>query len=154
MEINSIWGRIHSFLAKIKIHRLLRGILPWSFWIEHNEQLFNQEQWHESKVTQLIWNDFIMYTKAVWERVVKFVRISAYSLKALMNGMTNIRGDKHILLSTTQFEDHLELETIRFLAPQSFTWWFKCFPCIRRIVGFLYKLIEPNMSCHGRSHHP
>ena len=56
---------------------LLRGIMLWMIWIEHNNRLFNQDQRHESKVKHLIWDDLIMNAKIAWARVVKLVKISA-----------------------------------------------------------------------------
>ena len=46
--------------------------------MEHNDRAFGKEQWHESKVKHLDWDDFIIYAKLAWARVVKFVKISAY----------------------------------------------------------------------------
>jgi uncharacterized Zn-finger protein len=50
----------------------------WTFWIKHNDKVFNHEPWHESKVKHLVWDDLVIYTKATWERVVKQVKISIF----------------------------------------------------------------------------
>lgn len=42
----------------------------------------SQDQWHETKVKYLIWDDLIMYTKIAWERVVKYVKISTFLIEA------------------------------------------------------------------------
>ena len=57
----------------MKIWHLFRGITFMTIWIEWNDWVFNWEQWHKSKIKHLVWNDLIMYTKAAWERVVKYV---------------------------------------------------------------------------------
>ena len=41
----------------------------------------NQKQWHESKVKHLIWDDYIMYAKVAWARVIKLIKISTYLAK-------------------------------------------------------------------------
>ena len=56
------------------------GITLWIIWIEHNDGMFNQEQWDESKMKHLIWDNLIMYAKIAWARVIKFV----YSTEALL----------------------------------------------------------------------
>ena len=50
----------------------------WTIWIECNDRVFNQEQWHESEVKHLICDDLVMYAKVAWARIVKYVEISAY----------------------------------------------------------------------------
>jgi hypothetical protein len=59
----------------IKIWHLLCGITLWTIWIECNDRVSNQKQWHESKVKHLIWDDLIMYAKVAWERVVNLLRL-------------------------------------------------------------------------------
>jgi hypothetical protein len=49
---------------KSKIWHVLRKITLWSIWIERNDKVFNRRQWHESKVKQCIWDEFIIYAKA------------------------------------------------------------------------------------------
>lgn len=53
--------RILKFAQKIKNWHLLRGSILWTIWIEHNDKLFHHEQWHESKMKDLIWDDLINY---------------------------------------------------------------------------------------------
>lgn len=52
----------HKIVKNIKIWCLLCGITIWTIWIEHNDKVFNQEQWHQSKVIHLIWADLIICT--------------------------------------------------------------------------------------------
>ena len=40
----------------------------------------------------LIWDDIIMYIKVAWAKVVKFVEISIYLVKALLKGFDNTVG--------------------------------------------------------------
>jgi hypothetical protein len=66
---------------------LLRGIIPpWMIWVEWNDKAFNQEQWHESNMKHLIWDNLIMYSKVAWAMMVEFVEISVYSSIALLKG--------------------------------------------------------------------
>jgi hypothetical protein len=72
-----------KFVKKIKSWHLLCGITLWTFWIKHNDKVFNHEPWHESKVKHLVWDDLVIYTKAAWERVVKQVKISIFCVGSL-----------------------------------------------------------------------
>ena len=39
-----------------------------------------------SKVKHIIWSDFNLYAKVDWERVLKYVKIGAFSAQALFRG--------------------------------------------------------------------
>ena len=65
------------FVKKIKIWSLLCCIIVYNIWIEHNNKVFNQEQWHESMVKNLVGNNLTVYTEIAWERVVKIAKIGA-----------------------------------------------------------------------------
>ena len=84
------------FAKKIKIWHLLWGIGLWTIWTQRNGRAFNHEQWLESKMKHLIWDDLIMYVKATWARVVKFVKISTYLVKALLKGFDQTWSYKNI----------------------------------------------------------
>ena len=73
----------NKFGKNINIWHLLRGIMLWTIWIEHNNKLFNHEQGHESKVKLRIWDELIIYTKAAWKRVVDQIKISSFSAEAM-----------------------------------------------------------------------
>ena len=62
-----------------------------------NNKVFNQEQWHVSKVKHLIWDNLVMDAKIVWARVVKFVKICAYLAKPLPKGSTKTWGARKVL---------------------------------------------------------
>ena len=55
-----------DLVKKIEIWHLLHGITPWTTWIMCNNKVFNQEQWHVSKVKHLIWDNLVMDAKIVW----------------------------------------------------------------------------------------
>ena len=55
-------------------------------------KVFNQEQWHVSKAKHLIWDNLIMDAKIARDRMVKFVKISAYLAEALLKGLTKLGG--------------------------------------------------------------
>jgi hypothetical protein len=63
---------------KKMIWHLLQGITLWTIWIERNDQVFNQEHWHESNLKHLIWDELIMHSIVAWARVVKFVEIGSF----------------------------------------------------------------------------
>ena len=76
-----------KLVKNINILHLLRGIIPpWTIWVEWNDKAFNHEQWHQSKMKHLIWDNLIMYAKVAWATVVEFVEVSVYSSKALLQG--------------------------------------------------------------------
>lgn len=62
------WRVPKKCVENIKIWHLLRGITLWTIWIEWYDDVFNQEQWHESKAEYHIGDDLIMYTMTTWER--------------------------------------------------------------------------------------
>lgn len=42
------------------------------------------------RLNTLNWDDLIMFTKVAWKRVISFVKISTYSAKALLKGLTKL----------------------------------------------------------------
>jgi hypothetical protein len=82
---------------KIKIWHLLRGITLWAIWIERNDMVFNHKQWHETRVKHHIWDELILYAKVAWERVLKHIKISAFSALALLQGFDNTWGARNVL---------------------------------------------------------
>ena len=81
----------------IKVWHLLRGIILWTIWIERNDKVFNQEQWHVSKVKQRIWDDLIIYAKAAWNQVLNHIKISSISVVALLQGFDKTWGAWSVL---------------------------------------------------------
>jgi hypothetical protein len=82
---------------KIKIRHLHRGITLWMIWIERNDKVFNHEQWHETRVKHRIWDELILYAKTTWERVLKNIKISAFSAMALLQGFDKTWGARNVL---------------------------------------------------------
>ena len=80
-----------------KIWHLLRGITLWYIWIERNDKVFNQIQWHEAKVKQQIWDALILYAKTAWKRVVTQVKISSFSKEAMLRGFDKTWGARSVL---------------------------------------------------------
>ena len=70
----------------IKLWHLLKGITLWTIWIERNDKVFNREHWHMTKVKHYIWDEFILYGKMAWKRVVELIKISSFSAVALLQG--------------------------------------------------------------------
>ena len=83
-----------------------KASLIGQFGIELIDRLFNNEQWHESKVKYLIWDDLLMYAKVAWERVVNFVKISIYLAEALRVGFDQTRGDMKVLCRHNRCKSH------------------------------------------------
>ena len=77
---------------KSKIWHLLRGITLWTIWIERNDKVFNQEQWHETRVKHRIWDELILYAKSAWERVLKQIKISKFSMAGLLQSFDQYLG--------------------------------------------------------------
>ena len=67
-----------KYSKTIKIWHLLRGITMWTIWIERNDKVFNQTQWHEARVKQRIWNELIIYSKMAWKRVNELIKINNF----------------------------------------------------------------------------
>lgn len=67
-----VYSSPRKLLKEIKIWHILYCIPLWTIWIVCNDKVFNQEQWHESEVNDLIWDDLILYATIAWERVFKW----------------------------------------------------------------------------------
>ena len=80
-----------------KIWHLLRGITLWTIWIERNDRVFNQEQWHVSRVMHHIWDELIMYAKAACNRVVTLIKFSKFSVEALLQDFDKTWGTMNVL---------------------------------------------------------
>ena len=65
--------------------------------------MFNHEQWHESKVKHQIWDELIVYAKVAWERVIKQIKISSFSAKAMLQDFDLTWGAKNILVGGTTY---------------------------------------------------
>ena len=76
----------------IKVWHLLREITLWTIWIEHNDRVFDQEQWHVAKVKQRIWDDLIIYAK-----VASHIKISSFSAVAMLQGFDKTWGAMNVL---------------------------------------------------------
>ena len=69
----------------------------WTIWLEQIDRVLNYEQWHESKMKHLIWDDLTMYAKVAWARVAKFVEINTYLAKALSKSSMKLGGARNVL---------------------------------------------------------
>lgn len=85
------WKIFQDLCEKSKIQHLLRGVTFYTIRIELDDKDFNQDQWHDSKVKYLIWVDLInMYTKVTWKRLAKYMKISMFSTKAFLEGVSQM----------------------------------------------------------------
>ena len=82
---------------KSKIWHLLRSITLWTIWIEHNDKIFNHEQWHETRVKHRIWDELILYAKSAWERVLKQIKISKFLMVGLLQSFDQTWGARNVL---------------------------------------------------------
>jgi hypothetical protein len=87
----------YKFRKMTKIWHLLRGITLWTIWVERNDKVFNQEQWHESKMKARIWDTLLMYAHTAWQRVLKFIKISKFSAAALLQTFDRTWGARQVL---------------------------------------------------------
>ena len=85
----------------MKIWHLLRVITLWTIWIKQNDQVFNREQWHESKVKHRIWGELIIYAKAAWNRVIKQIKICRFSAVAMLQGFDKTWGERNVFVGGT-----------------------------------------------------
>ena len=74
-----------------------RSITLWTIWIECNDKVFNYEQWHAFKVKHQIWEKFIVYAIAAWNRVKEQIKINKLSVVALLQGFDKTWGAKNVL---------------------------------------------------------
>ena len=84
-----------KFGKKLKIWHLRMGITLGI--IERNDKVFNCEQWHESKVKLRIWDELFMYAKAVWDQVIKQIKLSSFSAVAMLQGFDRTWGARNVL---------------------------------------------------------
>ena len=59
--------------------------------------MFNQVEWHLSRVKHRIWDELIIYAKAAWKRVVEQIRISRFSATALLLAFDRTWGARNVL---------------------------------------------------------
>ena len=86
-----------KFRKMTKIWHLLRGTTLWTIWVERNDKVFNQEQWHVSKMKAHIWNTLLMYAHMAWQRVLKLIKISRFSALALLQIFDRTWGARQVL---------------------------------------------------------
>jgi hypothetical protein len=88
----------YKFRKVVKIWHLLRGTTLWTIWVEWNDKVFNQEQWHESKMKySRIWDTLLMYAHTAWQRVLKLIKISRFSAAGLLQNFDRTWGAKQVL---------------------------------------------------------
>ena len=81
----------------VKVWHLLRGITLWTIWIEQNDKVFNQAQWHKSKIKHHIWDELIIYAKLAWKMVMAQIKISSFSVMAMLQGFDKTWGARNVL---------------------------------------------------------
>ena len=59
--------------------------------------VFNHEQWHETRVKHHIWDERILYANVTWERFLKHIKTSAFSVLGLLQGFDNTWGARNVL---------------------------------------------------------
>jgi hypothetical protein len=84
-----------KFCKQIRIWHLLCDITLWTIWIKRNDKVFNQ-QWHESKIKHRIWDELIMYAKVAWKWMIKQIKISSFSIVALLQGFDKTWGARNV----------------------------------------------------------
>jgi len=56
------------------IWSLLKGITLWTFYIERNDLVFNNERWNVFKIHKVIWDALLDYGKATWNKCMKLIK--------------------------------------------------------------------------------
>ena len=96
---NKLWlgkGFGRTFANPLLFGTSFTGITLWIIWIEWNDKVFKNEQWHESRAKHHIWDELIMYAKAAWKWVIKQIKISSFSAMALLQGFNKMWGARNI----------------------------------------------------------
>lgn len=89
---------LKKFVNRMKIWHFHQGVVLGTIWIEHIDQVFNQEQCHNSKVKNLVWSDLILYTKVAWERGwLSLLQILCFLAEALFEGFDETWSVRNIL---------------------------------------------------------
>ena len=86
-----------KYSKTIKIWHLLRGITMWTIWIERNDMVFNQTQWHEARVKQRIWNELIIYGKIEWKRMNDLITTNKFAAMVLLQRFDKSWGARSVL---------------------------------------------------------
>lgn len=81
-----------KYITWFGIWHLLQGIVLWTIWIEHTNKVFNQKQWHELKVKNLIWEECIIYGKAAWVKTLKHIERSPLAKAFITGELTRLEG--------------------------------------------------------------
>ncbi len=69
----------------------------WTIWIEHNDKVFNHEQWHETKVKHQIWEEIIYYAMAAWKLILEDIKVCRFLEVAILLGFDKIWGARNVL---------------------------------------------------------
>jgi hypothetical protein len=94
-------GFLRSLPKNSRFGAFSKELLFWTIWIECNDRVFNHEQWHESKVKHIIWDDIDMQAKVARERFIKFVKICVYSTEALLEDLDQTSKARNVLCRRT-----------------------------------------------------
>ena len=123
-------GFLRSLPKKSRFGAFSKELLFWTKWIECNDRVFNHEQWHESKVKHIIWDDLDMYAKVARERFIKFVKICVYSMTKRQGlGMSFVGGPIY-----TSFENGKD-NVAMYVGPLLVSWWHGGCPWLGGLVS-------------------
>lgn len=101
-----VWHLLCLCLASVCafVWHLLRSIMLWTIWIDINHKVFNNTQWHETKVKHFIWDELMMHAKLTRARVLEFIEISPFSTVALLEGFDKTWGARGVLCRRDNLE--------------------------------------------------
>ena len=69
--------------------------------------MFNQAQWHESKIKHYILDELIIYAKSAWKRAMTQIKNSSFYAMAMLQGVDKTWGARNVLCRRHNL--HIEL---------------------------------------------
>jgi hypothetical protein len=63
---------------------LLKGIAVWTIWLARNDSSFNNVQWDQEKIKQVMWQEFCDYRHSAWSKTQENVRKDPTSVEAAL----------------------------------------------------------------------
>ena len=59
----------NRFKLVSRVWLLIRGVILWHIWEQHNEAVFDGRHWHPAKLYHKLWLSMIDYSRLSWSRV-------------------------------------------------------------------------------------
>ncbi len=73
------------------IWSLLRGITFWTWWIEQNDLVSNNERWNAIKIHKVIWDALHYYNRVAWNRCMRLIIKTLKASRSLISVGVSIK---------------------------------------------------------------